>query len=584
MQTQIDHVTLRNFRKFKTFSLPLRSSNVLVGPNNSGKSSILDAFRILFGCYRYTRSVSPKLMETKARDVCSGYNVPEASIAVPLANISNDYNEDDAEIEFRHRNGNIIRILLHPDRPVRFILLTDRAPPRTPTNFRGLFPIDLVIVPTLAPFEESEPYLQDETIQRNESSRLASRYFRNIWHRKSADEFEVFRELVENSWDGVTILKPERRRRHPIEFEMFYKEDRIDREIFWSGFGFQVWVQVLTHLMRGTERSVVIVDEPDVYLHPDLQRKLLKILKERTGQYILATHSVEIINESDPGDVISINPRFRAGKRMATDEDYQALFNYIGSIENIEFSRLAKASRIIFFEGHDKKILRKFASKLGSKSFLLDVDTMILETGGFSQWRRVREVAWTFKNILKLNADIFVLFDRDYRPAEEIDEFVKAMCEEGMKCHVFSRKEIENYALSASLIGRTANLRLKSRELKELSAAEVTAIIDRLTSELKPNTASQIAAHKVRFQQDKGKDISTIIRESTAEFEKQWAIMETRLCLVSGKDFIASLSTYFQKTYGLSITINMLLDEILREEIDPNLEGIIVELDKFCGG
>ena len=109
---------------------------------------------------------------------------------------------------------------------------------------------------------------------------------------------------------------------------MFFKEDRIDREIYWSGFGFQVWLQLLTHLMRGTEHSIVIIDEPDVYLHPDLQRKLLKILKERTAQYILATHSVEIINESDPGDVISINPRFRSGKRIATEDDYQALFNY----------------------------------------------------------------------------------------------------------------------------------------------------------------------------------------------------------------------------------------------------------------
>lgn len=582
MPIQIEHLTLRNFRKFKAFSLPLRSSNVLVGPNNSGKSSILDAFRILFGCYRYSRSVSPKLIDVEGKGVCAGYYVPESSIAVPLANISNDYNEDDAEIEFRHSNGTKVSIYLHPNRPVRFILSTEKAPPRSPTTFRRLFPLDLVIVPTLAPFEENEPYLQDETIQRNESSRLASRYFRNIWHRKTDQEFNIFRELVENSWEGITILKPEMRRRHPIEFEMFYKEDRIDREIYWSGFGFQVWLQILTHIMRGNDEFILVIDEPDVYLHPDLQRRLLKILKDRTGQYVLATHSIEIINESDPGDVISTNARLRSGKRIATEEEYQALFNYIGSIENIEFSRLAKAGRIIFFEGHDKKILRKFASKLGSKGFLLDVDTLVLETGGFSQWRRVREVAWTFKNILKLEAEIFVLFDKDYRTGEEIDEFIKAMREEGLKCHVFSRKEIENYVLSVNLIERTANLRLKARGLSELSTRAVTEIIDGLTGELKPHTASQIMAHKVRFQQDKGKDISTIIKESTEEFVKQWAVIQTRLCLVSGKDFIASFSTFFQKKYGMSVTINMLLEQIQPEEIDLDLKEIISELDKFC--
>ncbi len=59
---------------------------------------------------------------------------------------------------------------------------------------------------------------------------------------------------------------------------------------------------------------------------------------------------------------------------------------------------------------------------------------------------------------------------------------------------------------------------------------------------------------------------------------------DPRLCLVSGKDFIASLSTYFQKKYGMSVTINMLLDQIEPVEIDSDLREIIDELDKFCNG
>jgi hypothetical protein len=138
--------------------------------------------------------------------------------------------------------------------------------------------------------------------------------------------------------------------------------------------------------------------------------------------------------------------------------------------------------------------------------------------------------------------------------------------------------------LGASLIERTTNLRLKARGLNELSTTEITQIIDRLTGELKPHTASQIMAHKVRFQQDKGIDISTIIKESTAEFEQLWAVMHTRLRLVSGKDFIALLSTYFQKRHGMSVTLNMLLDQITPMEIDSDLKEIIGELDKFCNG
>jgi hypothetical protein len=119
----------------------------------------------------------------------------------------------------------------------------------------------------------------------------------------------------------------------------------------------------------------------------------------------------------------------------------------------LNFLGLQRPSALYFLRD-TIKILRKFASKLGSKGFLLDVDTLVLETGGFSQWRRVREVAWTFRNILKLEAQIFVLFDKDYRTNQEIAEFIDAMRGEGIKCHVFRRKEIENYVLSVDVIQR----------------------------------------------------------------------------------------------------------------------------------
>ena len=52
---------------------------------------------------------------------------------------------------------------------------------------------------------------------------------------------------------------------------MFCPEERIPREIFWSGFGFQVWCQMLTHLIQSSESSLFLIDEPDIYLHSDLQ-------------------------------------------------------------------------------------------------------------------------------------------------------------------------------------------------------------------------------------------------------------------------------------------------------------------------
>ena len=45
-------VDFNRFKAFETFTLHLRHFNILVGPNNAGKSTILTAFRILAAAMR----------------------------------------------------------------------------------------------------------------------------------------------------------------------------------------------------------------------------------------------------------------------------------------------------------------------------------------------------------------------------------------------------------------------------------------------------------------------------------------------------------------------------------------------------
>jgi len=49
---QFAKVDFRRFKAFRAFSLQLRHFNILVGPNNAGKSTILAAFRILAAALR----------------------------------------------------------------------------------------------------------------------------------------------------------------------------------------------------------------------------------------------------------------------------------------------------------------------------------------------------------------------------------------------------------------------------------------------------------------------------------------------------------------------------------------------------
>ena len=217
------------------------------------------------------------------------------------------------------------------------------------------FPLKLVVIPTLGPLEENEPHFLDETVRRNETTRLAHRNFRNIWYRKTDEEFSEFKKLIEDSWPSMTVKKPAIGYRPESFVEMYFSEERRDREVYWSGFGFQIWMQMMTHIMRGKQDSVIVLDEPDIYLHPDLQRRLVGVLKERFGQIFLSTHSSEIINEVNSSEILTISKKYQTARRVTTDKHLREVFKYIGSSENIEISRISKARRIVFLKDKTKK-------------------------------------------------------------------------------------------------------------------------------------------------------------------------------------------------------------------------------------
>ena len=303
-------VKLANFRQFVSFSVRLGAGNILVGPNNSGKSTILDAFRILESCLRHAKTRNPGLLEIRDKGVFDGYEIPDSVLPFSLANVTHNYSDEEACLEFHHLNGAVAFILLHPERATRFYIDKDGARFPKSLKFRNAFPLTIVNIPTLAPLEADESYVVDATEARNAPTRLASRVFRNTWLRRSDSEFEAFKQEIETAWPGIKLQKPIITDFYPRLVRMMFSENRFEREVQWAGFGFQVWMLMHTHFTRASgDNSILIIDEPDVYLHPDLQRKLLASIRKKINQFLVASHSIEIINEADT-DNYDINGLF----------------------------------------------------------------------------------------------------------------------------------------------------------------------------------------------------------------------------------------------------------------------------------
>lgn len=295
----------------------------------------------------------------------------------------------------------------------------------------------------------------------------------------------------------------------------------------------------------------------------------------------LATHSTEIINDASPGDILMVKKGSRGAKRVTDEKAYRELFQYLGSSENAEFARVARASRIVFFEGNDKRILRKFAGKLSVGQFVEDTDTVIVRAGGFGQWRKVSHTKWALSELFDMNVSIAALFDRDYRCDEEVNSFLGENDDEEICCRVLERKEIENYCLTVSSLTRAIKKRGMQRGA-EISEDEIYNLLLRISDEMKIDIQSNRSGQRVTYARSigsKDSDNSTVRSELVA-FEKSWQALEGRFLMLPSKNFISKLSKSLQDSFGFGLTIFSLIDEMRVDEIADDLKCLLADFDK----
>lgn len=571
----INSIRFKNFKALEDFTIHLREFNVLTGPNNNGKSTILDGLRVLQGAYRYASRYNPRFINSPYGGSYYGHEIPAASIPIILENVQTNFNiEEPSIIIFKLDQGKTLTLYFHNEHPTYLFLDTPNRTPLTATAFRKEFPLNIAIVPTLGPFEIEEELLDADYVKRWYGSRRSPRMFRSYWFH-NPEHFQEFKVQVEKTWKGMTISYPERRNTFSKEIVMFCEEERIPREICWAGFGFQIWLQLLTHIINSKDANLIVVDEPEVYLHPDLQHKILDLLKADNAKVLLATHSVEIINSVEPSEVLLIDKRNKSSKRISDLDGLQSISNILGSGQNIQLTRLARGKKILFVEGLDAKLLNRVAKlcKLDDLFNSGEITTIAIE--GFTQHEKIIHTNWAFSKILGESLKIAVLLDRDYRTDEEIRIVKEKLRNDVDLVHVLKRKEIENYFIIPGAIEKAVFARLPN----DVNDIDVKQLILEVTDDLKEDTKTQLIAHKAKFNQKSAKDISTIIKEASIEFEKEWKDILFRFTKIGGKTFFTLLNQKLQERHKISITITQVANNMRNEDICNDLLDFIKELD-----
>jgi hypothetical protein len=344
---------------------------------------------------------------------------------------------------------------------------------------------------------------------------------------------------------------------------------------------------MLTFMVRHKDSSLFIIDEPDIYLHSDLQRQLVSALRDLGPDILLATHSTEIIAEAEPNEILVVTKRAQSAKRVSDLTQLRSIFSTLGSNLNPTLTQLARSKRVVYVEGRDFQIMARFAAKLGIRGVATRSEFAVVPTEGFNP-AKARMFTEGVEATLGAKILTAVVFDRDYRSDEEVRSELAELNRFCDYAHIHSKKELENFllvpdAIASAIAGRIADQ--NERRGGGLAFGEdVEDILLAVTEPMKHDVQAQFLKRRAPFAKslNKALDDATITSGLLASFDEKWKDLKARLDVVPGKAVLSGLNRYLQEKYAVSITPALIIDAMEGSDVANEMVSIIKALELFA--
>jgi energy-coupling factor transporter ATP-binding protein EcfA2 len=592
----VTSVKFLGVKGLRNFSLSLASMNILVGPNNAGKSTIIGAFRVLDAGLRRARAQSPERFGPNLGSR-AGYRIPAESIPISMENIHTDYADVESTVTFRISNGNELELVFPRDGGCVMFTGRQSKQVRRPTEFVAAYPLRLGVVPVLGPVEHEEELVQEETVRRGLSTHRASRHFRSYWMYRMQTQhgltnpdgvaaFDRLATLVRETWPGMDLEPPYQPSLGERNLAMFCKEERIPRELYWAGSGFQVWCQLLSHLLRAEGADLLVIDEPEIYLHPNLQRQLIHLLRALDSDVLIATHSTDVINEAEPSEILLVDKTKRSARRVVEPAGVRVALDIIGASRSVVVTQMARTGRALLVEGDDFEVLKRWAGTLGLRDIATSFTVTPVSLGGFPTYERVRSICEGLRQGLGKDLAVAILVDRDYRPVDEVNALRQEFQRHVDLVAILRRKELENYLLEVGPLTRAIARRVRDRQRRTgtgraVSEPAVAGRLEDAKSMLRREAEAQAIARRIQFLRRSGANETTAAIQAMADFESDWTQTDGPTALIPGKAALARLNSWAQEDLDVSVSPGQIASEFRPEEIPAELKTFLRQLSEL---
>jgi predicted ATPase len=365
----IQRVVLRRFKKFAEVTFDVPGHIILAGPNNTGKTTLLQAIAAWdVGFNRWK-----ELGDWKKHG--GGFTKAPFSrlafSAVPLRSFDHLFFERDysgaIEIEVQSSAGWTAAMEFHAESTEQVYVR-----PRNDVTPDVLRQIDLkaVFVPPMTGLGTAEPVYTSPKIEQLLGQGKPGDVLRNLLVAAHASEtaWPALKEATQRLF-GYEILPPNSQGADILsEYRTRVDGPRLD--IASAGSGFQQVLMLLTFL-HTRPASVLLLDEPDAHLHVILQdviySELRSVAAKQGSQLVIATHSEVIINSADPSELCML---LNVPRIVGDTAERQRLIKSLGILSNTDIMEALEAPGVLYVEDYtDIAILREFARVLGHPAY-----------------------------------------------------------------------------------------------------------------------------------------------------------------------------------------------------------------------
>ncbi len=574
----LESIQFQNYRCFADHELPINTETIIVGRNNAGKSTIVEGLRLVgIITERYKKLTFQKVPEWIDLPLSHrGVGVSLSGLNISWQNIFHRYQDPPGKILATFSNGYKLTVYIGPNKKTHAVIQKSNnhiVGNRLQAKTTKIPKIN--VLPQISPLQKEEIILSTDYVRANISSHLSSNHFRNQLYIFYDEYFDEFKSLAEDSWPGLQILSLDVRNGYPGEpIDLMVRDGDFVAEVGWMGHGLQMWLQTMWFITRSKQSDTIILDEPDVYMHPDLQRKLIRFIRGRNQQYLIATHSTEILAETNPNNILIIE-RSRKKSSFSTNlPAVQKILEEIGSAQNLHLTRLWSAGRLLLVEGKDIKFLKHFQNLLFPDTKYPFDALPNMPIGGWSGWPYAVGSAMLLTNAFDEKITTYCILDSDYYTPDLIQRRYEEAANKNVNLHIWKKKEIENYLIKASVLERILSHKGKNGSP---SVSEIENKIEEITNALKNQT---IDCFSQEFHsEERSKGIASANKKARELVENSWSTITKRLNVVSGKKIISKLSSWSSENYGVSFGANTLLSEIRLSELEKEILHVINSIE-----